>query len=250
MSNTTATKSNTVINAITALDGIAKDAKAWEQGAYKTSNEELYGILARCLDIYQQLKGREKSRINQRKELDDRLTAIGIKSRENTNLATKIVRYVFRTTNKRSLAYARVIMSADQHGKDALSLPKWVREEGGIEEVRRKQNSEFTATELSQMYAAAAEKHLYASKALIAPFKGIAELKSSSESTSVFTLALVRNDADGKVSVVYGDNNQTLVKQMLARAGKKLTEDSKIKSVIVAERTRKAKRAAAVSEAA
>lgn len=250
MTTITAAKTNVAHNAITLLDGVAADAKAWEQGAYKTSNDELYAILARCLDIYQQMKGREKTRINLRKELDDKLSLLGITVRENTNLATKIVRYVFRTSKKRTLAYARVIMSADEHNQDGVSLGKWIRDNSGIEEVRRKQKGEFTATELKQKYAAAAEAYLFDAKALIAPFKGVASLKSSAESTSVFTIALVRNDADGNVSVVYGDNNQTLVKQILARAGKKLTEDRKIKSVIVAERSRKAKRAAAVSKAA
>lgn len=250
MSNITAATANTVINALSTLDVIAKDAQAWEQGAYKTSNDELYAILARCLDIYQQMKGREKSRINLRKELDERLTALGLTVRENTNLATKIVRYVFRTSKKRTLAYARVIMSADEHKKDGVSLAKWIRDNSGIEEVRRKQKGEFTANELKQKYAAAAEAYLFNAKALIAPFKGVASLKSSAESTSVFTIALVRNDADGNVSVVYGDNNQTLVKQMLARAGKKLEDDRKIKSVSNAEQSRKAKRAAAISKAA
>lgn len=250
MSTNNAAKTNTAINALSTLDAIAKDAKAWEQGAYKTSNDELYGILARCLDIFQQLKGREKLRINQRKELDERLKALDIKVQENTNLATKIVRYVFRTSKKRTLAYARVIMSADEHRQDGVSLAKWIRDNSGIEEVRRKKKGEFTAAELKKMHADAAEQYLHGSKALVAPFKGIDALKSSSESTSVFTIALIRNDADGNVSVVYGDNNQTLVKQLLARAGKKLTEDRKIKSVVVAERTRKANRAAAVSKAA
>lgn len=250
MSNTAAANTNVARNAISMLDRIAADAKAWEQGAYKTSNDELYAILARCLNIFQQLKGREKARVDQRKELDERLVALNITVRENTNLATKIVRYVFRTSKKRTLTYARVIMSADEHKQDAVSLAKWIRDNSGIEELRRKPKGEFTATELKQKYAAAAEQYLHGAKALVAPFKADASLKSSAESTSVFTVALIRNDPDGNVSVVYGDNNQTLVKQMLARAGKKLTEKRKIKSVVVAERSRKANRAAAIGKAA
>lgn len=250
MTNITAANKNTSRNAISMLDVIAADAKVWENGAYKKSNDELYSLLARCLDIYQQLKGRERVRVNQRKELDERLTALGLTFQGNTNLATKIARYVFRSAEKRTLVYARVIMSADERNKDALSLPKWLRDEQGIDEVRRKKKGGDTPSQLNQKYAAAAEQYLYDAKPIAAPFKPAASLKSSAESTSVFTVALIRNDADGNVSVVYGDNNQTLVKQMLARAGKKLTEDRKIKSVTVAERSRKAERAAAVSKAA
>ena len=141
-------------------------------------------------------------------------------------------------------------MSAAEHNIDSLKLSKWIRDNNGIEEVRRKQKGELTSSQLKQKYAAEAERHLFDAKSLIEPFKGIKELKASSESTSIFTLALVRNDSDGNVSIVYGDNNQTLIKQMLARAGKRLEEDRKIKSVIVAERSRKSKRAAAINKAA
>ena len=250
MTNTNTSNQNTYKDNLAALDDISKQREEWEQGAFKTSNEQLYAILARCLDIYELLRGRDSAQVRQRKELDERLAKMGITVRESTNLATKVIRYVFRTDRKRSYAYARVILSAVEHNIDSVKLAKWVRDNDGIEEVRRKQNGELTNSQLKKMHTEAAEQHLHSANALVAPFKAVAELKASAESTSCYTLALVRCDADGNASIVYGDNNQTLVKQMLARAGKKLQADAKIKSVIVAERSRKAKRAAAITKAA
>ena len=242
--------SNIILNTITALDEIAAEREAWEQGAYKTSNEQLYAILARCLDIYQQMSGRDADRLKQRKELDERLSTMGFVIRENTNLATKIVRYVFRTDRKRSYTYARVILAAVEHHIDSVKLASFIRNEGGIEEVRRKQKGSLTPAQQARTYKAAAEAHYFRSEPLVSPFKAIASLTASSEGTTAFSVALVRNDGDGNVAIVYGENNATIVKQLLVRAGKKLTVDATHNAELNKERQRKANRAAKISAAA
>ena len=51
-----AAKRNTSKSLVQQLDGVCADRVKWEEGAYRTSTEQLYAILGRCLHIYQQMK--------------------------------------------------------------------------------------------------------------------------------------------------------------------------------------------------
>lgn len=241
--------SNATPNLVGELDAIVEQRKAWEQGAYKTSNDQLYTMLGRCLDIYVQLKGREDYKVKQRQALNDRLKAAGLPYKETTPLATKVVRYVFGTDRRRSYTYARTIVSAHEHGIDSVKFPTWVRNAGGIEEVKRKAKSGLSPKDIRNRQRDAAEKYFYGSKPL-ASFASVKEVKPSAESTSRFAYALIRTEDDGTAAVVYGSNNATVVNLLLARAGKEVESKQAEEGKQSANRKRKTTRAAAVSKAA
>ena len=240
---------NTARNLVSQLDLIVEQRKAWEQGAYKTSNDELYKMLGQCLDIYVQLKGREDYKVKERQLLNDRLQAAGLTYKETTPLATKVVRYVFGTDRRRSYTYATTIVSAHEHGIDSVKFPTWVRNAGGVEEVKRKAKSGLSPKDILKQQRDAAEKYFNISTPLVS-FASVKELKPSAESTSRFAYALIRTEDDGTASVVYGSNNATVINMLLARAGKDVSNKQAEEGKQTAHRKRKTDRAAAVSKAA
>ena len=210
-------RSNNLLSQLTSLQS---ERETWENGAYKTSNAELYRILGSCLNIYQQLQAYDQR--NARKDLTERLKELGFRLNEGTPLATKVVRFVFKTDRKRSHAYSRVIQAADQRRIDPLSLPKWIDEQGGVEEVRKKATSGMTSAQRSHQCVDFAETALEHKKAIVPSFSATADLISDKTGTRAYSLAVVRTDKDGKCSIVYGINKGALLKQALAQVGRAL----------------------------
>lgn len=246
---TAAVRTNAIIDVVGELDVVAKQREEWEAGAYKTSNDQLYAILARCLDLYVMLTGRDEHKLAQRRLLDERLTTAGINYKDSTPLATKVVRYVFRNDRRRSHTYARVIMSANDRGVDSVKFASWVRGEGGIEEVKRKAKDGMSTNDRAKQRAAIAEEHLYSAKAL-ATFTSVKDVKPSAEAVSRFSYAIIRTEDDGTAAVVYGGNNAAVIKLLLARAGKEVADKAAEKAKNNASRARKNARATALSKVA
>ena len=221
-------KSNTHSDFVGRLSELCDKREEWEQNAYRTSNEGLYAILAVCLDIYQQLKGTSAKQIAERKKLTTALKEAGLTSNGGTHLTTKIVRYVFRSGKHRTSVYSRVIACADEHYQDASSLPKWISENGGIEEIRRKSKDGFGPADLNEAYKDTAENHYFYSKEIISPFKSVEQLEPSNIGTSHYAVALLRKNADGTLSIVYGTNTEAIISFVLLEAGKKLVTKQQI----------------------
>jgi len=257
MTNTTATvaaaktlaKSNTAKDLNTQLDSLCKVREEWELGAYKTSNDQLYEILARCLDIYQQLRNDIKQRAEFKVRLDALKAQDLIKFNESTNLPTRIVRYVFRNSGKRSFAYAKALILATEEDIDSLGLSRWIAANGGVEQVRRRDKGGITPAVLNANLQQSATQHYSDSKGLVTPFKAPKELLPDAEGTNNFALALVRKEDDGQITIVYGTNKPTLVKHMLTLAGKHLAETKGKAAVAGKRRSQKAARVAAVKAA-
>ena len=257
MTNTNATvaaaktvaKSNTAKDLNTQLDSLCKVREEWELGAYKTSNDQLYEILARCLDIYQQLR----DDLNQRKQFKQRLDALKeknlIKFNESTNLPTRIVRYVFRNSGKRSFAYAKALILANEDKVDSLGLAAWINTNNCVEQLSRRYKGGITPAVLNANLQQSATQHYSDSKGLVTPFKAPKELLPDAEGTNNFALALVRKEDDGQITIVYGTNKPTLVKHMLTLAGKHLAETKGKAAVAGKRRSQKAARVAAVKAA-
>jgi hypothetical protein len=224
---TKTTKKNSAINIIVWLTDLQSKRETWENGAYKTSNDELYRILASCLDIYQQLLHSDKR--DDRKELTARLTQLGYKMTESTPLATKVIRYVFKTDRKRSHTYSRVITCAHHAGIDAVRLPRWIEQCGGIEEVRRIATSGVSNAQRTATLVSLAEDLLSSQKPVVTLTKPSAEFRPETGSVRRYSLALVRLEDDGTCAVVYGINNGPLLKKVLERAGREL-EERKLKA--------------------
>lgn len=191
----------------------------WENGAYKTSNEELYSILDKCLVLFNELTA-ERSLI---KELNTLLEERGNKPTNGTSLATKVVRYVFEGCSKeRSYTYARVITVAAAEKDEKTSMRAFITSRNGVEAIRKTpKDGSLSAAQKAKNNADHAEKHFATAKALVPSFNSNeAGLHPHAEGNHNFALALVRENKDGSLSIVFGSNNKALVGLVLAEAGK------------------------------
>ena len=125
---------------VSAMDVLSAECAQWEAGAYATATEGLYKLLARCLELYQTnfLQGTTAQRSAFRKELIQRLTAAGIRITKSSLTMTMFIRYVFKSDRRRAQGYSYVLRAAVEQGISAAEFADFVRQGGGVEEIRRK----------------------------------------------------------------------------------------------------------------
>ena len=109
---------------------------SWEQGAYRKSNQELYGILADCLQYAGPLMTAEANKA--RKDLLAKFyKERGYRLKSDTPLATQVVRAVFGNTDRRRIStYSLVVRKAKKDGVLPNQLAQWIEHNGGIQEIR------------------------------------------------------------------------------------------------------------------
>jgi len=227
MTNTkTKTKSESKIN----IERMAAELKRlhdkrseWQEGAYKRSNEQLYAILQDCHTFLVQLRREVKLR----KKLNDAIEAAGFTVRSNTSLELKVVRAVFGVENNRIYAYTKVLQIAKVDMPKDWTLPEWIEEYGGIEEVRRKPKAGLSEADKAKQYRALADAHLANAEHIGKRFKPDDSLQPDDSSDYEYSVALVRVDSDGKASLVFGTSKAALVKAVVTEAGKQLAERKK-----------------------
>lgn len=203
---------------VDTLKSLAADREQWENGIYKQSNEVLYGLLDRCVTLYNELAGNRVLI----KQLNAVLEELNLPKRSNTSLSTKIVRYVFGDCGKRAYAYARVIEVAAAEKPENQSMSAFVTIRGGIEAIRKNlPHGQATATELNKKYAEEASRFFADSPALATRFAANDALKADSGSETDYTAALVRAEKDGTFSIVFCTSNERLVKSLLIEGGKR-----------------------------
>ena len=222
MTNTT-TKSEARVNIelmSAELKRLHDKRSEWQEGAFKRSNEQLYAILQDCHTFLVQLRGE----IKLRKKLNDAIKAAGLQVRSNTSLELKVVRAVFGVENNRIYAYTKVLQVAKAEMPKGWTLPEWIEEYGGIEEVRRKPKAGLTEADKAKQYRELAEQHLANAEHIGKRFKPDDSLQPDDSGDYEYSVALVRVDADGKASLVFGTNKAALVKAVVTEAGKQLAE--------------------------
>ncbi len=224
------------------LNALAKDRAAWENGTLKQSNEELYTLLDRCFTLLEQMKGKRKLIA----ELNAMLEKKKIVFNEGTSLATKVARFVFNGNSKRITGYARVLRVAEQEKGQRESFTKFIKRKGGVEEVRKQESTgTLTKSQQAKQHVRFAEAYYAKSAALTTTINcKAAEVQPHAETSHQFSAALLRKNRDGSFSIVFGSNNASLVKQMLAEGGKvasqKIVAEATNKSRTVARKARSA----------
>lgn len=244
MTNTT-TENQTTATFAEAIDDIVKKRIVWEQGTYAAANAELYRILGDCLDLFTALKRRMD--VNQ--DVNALLDFRGITYTTATSLELKLVRLVFASAEtaarieNRLYSYARVIRVAADAKQTGETLAKFITDNHGIDEIRRVNKDGVTAAQKQKAQVDLARTKLITPSDgdLFANFDLPDDLQP--QTGEQFSLALVRKNADGTGSIVFGTDNLTAVTTVLALAGKALQD----KAVKTAE-AETAKQVAAVKQ--
>ncbi|WP_343117240.1 hypothetical protein [Ostreiculturibacter nitratireducens] len=224
MSNTTTINTRTELT--DALNAVQKQRQDWEANAFAASNDKLYAILASALYICQACVANP----DLTNGVDYLLELRGLKFSKNTSLELKVVRLVFadrdtQTKHKyRLLSYARVLNLALDAGQTSATLPQFIKDHGGIDEIRRVASGKKGEVEGKQFVSVASKTFSDPNRGgLFDPFKLPPELKPANGNR--YSLALIRDNQDGTGSIVTGLKSNALVDKALEEAGKVLAKE-------------------------
>ena len=118
------------------FEQLAAERMAWQDNAFRTSNEQLYVILQKCYQTYQAMGGDSEEAIALRDGFKDYINTTGMKFKKSTHTIAKIVQCVFGQDRRRISAYSIVLRSALEKKIGVFDFPAFVRDAGGVEEVR------------------------------------------------------------------------------------------------------------------
>ena len=129
------TLSNKLVPAevVARLNDLAQDRAAWENGAYKASNTQLFVLLERCITLIEHMQA-DRSLVA---ELNELLAEKQITFNKGTSLATKVARFVFGGDGKRITGYAKVLRVAAQEKQENESFADFIKRKGGLEGKRK-----------------------------------------------------------------------------------------------------------------
>lgn len=213
MTNTTSAINNNA-NVSSFIADLVKRQHDWDMGSRRISKQELYGILAGCLDMADAVK-----RNGLYTQLDAELDARGIKYSTSTTVVTKIVRCVFGTDKRELAAYAGVIAVAARQRVAAENFVAWVNGYGGIRKTRAAFAKRKTTTMSSAKFIELAKGNLLAASTLAVVNKNhVANVNADKNNGFVVTIA--RLNGNGDCEVVATTNDSTAVRDALISWGR------------------------------
>lgn len=137
-------KASVAINAGRLLANMEANRITWEQGAYRTSNLELYNLLANCLVFAGELPvGESKQRSA---ALEGFFKERGYKYKKDSHIIARVVRAVFGNVDRRRIStYTLVLRQAQKANIEATQLTQWIEDCGGIQEIKLSRSATFVS---------------------------------------------------------------------------------------------------------
>jgi len=125
-----------VLSLIADADLVAKDHVNYHEQYVVSANEVLYKLLASMLQVCLDVESSgETARVV--KEMRSKLKSdYGIKTQANSRASSVVVRYIVRSSRRTAHVYGRVIEVAMANNISPEQLPDFIRDRGGIEEIR------------------------------------------------------------------------------------------------------------------
>lgn len=126
------------------LGGLEDRRKQWETTVYRTSNQQLYGLLADCYAYGAELPTAQAKQ--RTAELEKFFELRGYAVKKDSPLLTRVVKAVFGNVDRRRLCtYSIVLRAAAAQGIPADDLANWIEREGGIQEIRLARSATYVS---------------------------------------------------------------------------------------------------------
>ena len=156
-------------------------------------------------------------------ELEAELKSRNLSYTESTSVATRVVRCVFNTDERRLSSFAGVIAIALRQNVDSGDFVAWINKHGGIDKVRRQfakqKKATLSATQLNDI----AKDNLKSAPTLAVISK--ANLKNfTSANKAGLLLNISRINANGDCEVIATTTDSTAIRNALANWGQYVTE--------------------------
>lgn len=144
VSNDVSVSANKTTSSIDTLFRLESTRKQWEEGAYKTSNQQLYAILAECYAYAGDLSFTEARQRTAALEAFYKQRAYRIK--KDTHITIRVVRAVFGDIDRRRTStYSLVLRAAKAANVLPMQLAAWIEEHGGVQEIRMSRSATFVS---------------------------------------------------------------------------------------------------------
>jgi hypothetical protein len=134
------------------LENLIVQRQVWEDEVFRASNDRLYSILQSCYALYVKAGTREDAKaltdaLNQQANLK------GIKFTSSAHTLTKIMKCVFGADRRRASAYSIALRAAHAARVKPEDLPSYIRDKGGVEEVRLSKGNAMKPAEKAEKAA-------------------------------------------------------------------------------------------------
>lgn len=117
------------------ISALIEDRETWEKGSLKASLDELYGLLAKCVGLYEMMARDDENGERLRNELEAYCKENGFKFKGDTHTIVKIVRSVFNNDRRRYSSYGKALRIAIAEGKSKTEVVGYLRSKNGIDGV-------------------------------------------------------------------------------------------------------------------
>lgn len=185
--------------------------KQWETTVYRTSNQQLYALLADCLAYGRPMEVAEAK--VRSKELEAFFAERGYAVKKESPLFSRIVKAVFGNVDRRRIStYSLVLRSAQKEGIQPSALAEWIEQRGGIQEVRLARSATYVSP---KQKAEQAKSSLGSLPNLAVAKEGLAEL-ADAEHIGTECVLLAEQQADGTFHIKSLTRSATAVNAALA----------------------------------
>ncbi|PWG15595.1 hypothetical protein [Salibaculum griseiflavum] len=200
----------------TEIEALSSRREQWENDQLKAANEKLYEILADCFTLMNDVMRKDSNA----KALNSLLTDLGMKPKNNTSIALRVIRAVFGKEGKREHAYARVLKVAALEIAEDQSLASFIQERGGIEEIRRTPSA--SKKNLSSEDYKTIAKSVFAETPNTVSAYQLPETVKFTDADKQFAVAVLRIDENAQAHVLHSTTHEKLVNTALSVAGKEI----------------------------
>ena len=205
-------KTSITTNASKLLGAMEESRITWEEGAYRTSNQALYQVLAQCLQFCGELSISDaKARLV---ALEKFYKSRNYKYNKTKPLITRVIRAVFGDIDRRRLStYSIVLRKAQKLNVTYSELADWIEKEGGVQEIKLGHSETFVSvTDKAEM----AKEHFDKMKPLGSANSEMLSMVADADFMGDTCVLLAEQNSQGGFDVKAVLRNASLVKAAFA----------------------------------
>jgi hypothetical protein len=117
------------------IEALIEERNNWEKGIFQSAMDALYGLLARCVGLYEVMTRDDADGERLREELASYSKNKGLKFNGKTHTVVKIVRAVFAGSKTRYTVYGKALEIGIRNGVSSKEIANYLRTHHGIDGV-------------------------------------------------------------------------------------------------------------------
>lgn len=220
------------------VNNLIAERKAWQEQDLTRSNERLYGILQSCYILFQSMNSIKTEAMAVKKGFLKFCEQQGWNFKENTHLMTKVVQCVFGDDRRRVSSYALALRAALENKVSNMDIPKYLRDAGGVEEVRRKRSPNHKTTKdkaaigraaMSGRILASFHSDILASNFQASEYDGAVILLSTRETDGSFAVRRLVQNGSAITAVLSGLASSVSKEELAKEPEKQAANDDQLR---------------------